>query len=314
VDPHPAPFSRFSAAVSALLLALLAAHPGTAAETTSVEAERSRLRAAGFEQMLQEDQTLLRVSDRIRRSGKGLCGEKLSPVWGLTVAAPKDLPWAYRGPAEKAVFGREGVFVLAVEPGAPAARAGIEPGDVVLALADRPVHQAVDLGWRGDAQLAGQSTLRVRRGGEVRDLPVDVEIGCALLPVLAYRDDVNAYASRNWREMVVFTGLLRFVNSDDELALVIGHELSHVILETGGFRETEADADYLGAYLAARAGYDISNAVGVWRRWGCESLLVLPDFYSHPMPAQRFVALQQTVREIEAKRARGEPLEPKDRQ
>jgi len=298
------------------LVVLPVAHPGAAAQSTSVEAQRVRLRMAGFEQMLQEDQTLLRVSDRIRRAGKGLCGDKLSPVWGLSVAAPKDLPWAYREPAEKAVVGREGVFVLAVEPASPAARAGVGPGDVVLALADRPVRQAVDLGWREDAQRSGQATFRVRRRGEVRELPVDVEIGCALLPVLEYRDAVNAYASLNWRQMVVFTGLLRFVKSDDELALVIGHELSHVILETGGFRETEADADYLGAYLAARAGYDISNALGFWRRLGCETLLVLSPFFTsgHPMPAQRFVALQETVREIEAKRARGEALEPKDRQ
>jgi hypothetical protein len=300
----------------ALLFALLAAHPAAAGDTDAVEAERSRLRAAGFEQMLREEQTLLRVSDRIRRAGTGLCGEKLSPVWGLVAAAPGDLPSAYREPAEKAVAHHDGVFVLAVEPGSPAARAGMEPGDVVLALADRPVHLAVDLGWREDAQRTGQAAFRVRRGSEVRVLPVDVEIGCALLPVLSYRDDVNAYASRNWREMVVFTGLLRFVKSDDELALVIGHELSHVILETGGFRETEADADYLGAYLAARAGFDISNALGFWRRIGCEILVVLPAFFtsSHPMPAQRFVALQETVQEIEAKRARGEPLEPKDRQ
>jgi hypothetical protein len=307
-------FSRSGAAALAWLVVFLAAHPGAAAESASVEAQRVRLRTAGFEQMLQEEETLLRVSDRIRRAGKGLCGEKLSPVWGLSVAAPKDLPWAYREPAEKAVAGREGVFVLAVEPASPAARAGVEPGDVVLALADRPVRQAVDLGWREDAQLAGQATFRVRRRGEVQALPVDVEIGCSLLPVLEYRDVVNAHASRNWREMVVFTGLLRFVKSDDELALVIGHELSHVILETGGFRETEADADYLGAYLAARAGYDISNSIGFWRRMGCEELLVFSFFFSHPMPAQRFVALQETVREIEAKRARGEPLEPKDRQ
>jgi hypothetical protein len=266
--------------------------------------------------MLGEELTLLRVSDRIRRAGTGLCGEKLSPVWGLMVAAPKDLPSAYREPAGKAVNGRDGVFVLAVEPGSPAARAGIQPGDVVLALANRPVHLAADLGWREDAQLAGSATFRVRSGGEVRDLPVDVEIGCALLPVLVYHDAINAFASRNWQEMGVFTGLLRFLKSDDELALVIGHELSHVILETGGFRETEADADYLGAYLAARAGYDISNAVSMWRRWGCESLVVLPMIMlsSHPMPTQRFVALQETVCEIEAKRSRGEPLEPKDRQ
>lgn len=291
------------------LFVLFAAHSSAAGGTESVEAERSRLRAAGFEQMLGEDRTLLRVSDWLRRGGTGLCGEKLSPVWGLMVTAPKDLPSAYREPAEKAVSGRDGVFVLAIEPGSPAARAGIQPGDVILALANRPVHSE-------DAQLAGTATFRVRSRGEVRDLPVDVETGCALLPVLVYHDDINAFADRNWREMIVFTGLLRFVKSDDELALVIGHELSHIILETGGFRETEADADYLGAYLAARAGYDISNAVGMWRRVGCEILVVLPmiSLSSHPMPTQRFVALQETVREIEAKRSRGEPLQPKDRQ
>jgi Zn-dependent protease with chaperone function len=309
-------YSRLRATVSALLLVLLGAQPAATGDDVTVEGERTRLQTAGFEHMLELNRRLLRVSDRIRLAGVSLCEGKVTPVWGLMTAAPNALPSAFRMRAEQAVGEDDGVFVLAVEPGSPAARAGIVAGDVVLALASRTVRQAGDLGWREDVHSSGVVTLRVKTARGTRDVPVDVAMGCVLDPTLLYYERPLAGVTGNWGEMGLATGMLRFLETDDELALVIGHELAHIVLETGGFRETEADADHLGAYLAARAGYDVSGAVALLRRMGREELMVLADagMSSHPMPTQRFVALEQTAREIEGKRARGEPLAPKDRE
>ena len=41
-------------------------------------------------------------------------------------------------------------------------------------------------------------------------------------------DEVNAFASGD-KEICVYTGLLKFVNDDDELAGVIAHEIGHIV-------------------------------------------------------------------------------------
>lgn len=41
-------------------------------------------------------------------------------------------------------------------------------------------------------------------------------------------DDVNAFATAD-KEIYVYTGLLKFVNNDDELAGVISHEIGHIV-------------------------------------------------------------------------------------
>ena len=102
-------------------------------------------------------------------------------------------------------------------------------------------------------------------------------------------EDVNAYANLQ-KEIYVYKGLLEFVNNDDELAGVIGHEMGHIInghcakqgvLNTGIAvvanmmtknqtasavgqtlassklsRNDEFEADLTGVDLMAKAGYN----------------------------------------------------------
>ena len=70
---------------------------------------------------------------------------------GLKVADAKDGPGAYVG---------------GVKPDSPAARAGVEPGDVIEELSGRPVASADDLEQIGRLRVPGQPTsLTLRRNG-----------------------------------------------------------------------------------------------------------------------------------------------------
>jgi predicted Zn-dependent protease len=77
-------------------------------------------------------------------------------------------------------------------------------------------------------------------------------------------------------------------------------------------QEFETEADYVGLYMTARAGFDIRNAASFWRRMGVEhpSSIRANHASSHPSAPYRFVSLDKTVEEIERKKAAGLPLRP----
>jgi S1-C subfamily serine protease len=65
--------------------------------------------------------------------------------------------------------GGSGAYVGSVRPESPAARAGIQPGDVVVELSGAPVGNAADLERIAGQRRPGQPTsITVRRGGERR--------------------------------------------------------------------------------------------------------------------------------------------------
>lgn len=74
--------------------------------------------------------------------------------------------------------------------------------------------------------------------------------------------------------------------------------------------EFEREADYIGLYIAARAGYDIRRAAGYWRRLSVQEPGTAQGSLTHPSNPERFVYLQKTVDEIMFKRKNGLPLLP----
>jgi predicted Zn-dependent protease len=74
--------------------------------------------------------------------------------------------------------------------------------------------------------------------------------------------------------------------------------------------EFEREADYVGAYYAARAGYDIADSEKVWRAMSLESPNSIQAARSHPTSPARFVQMQKTIAEIADKKHRHLPLVP----
>lgn len=158
--------------------------------------------------------------------------------------------------------------------------------------------------------------------------------------------EVNAFA--DGESLNVKRGLLRAMPSDEALAMVLAHEIAHncqrhieskqtnmaigTVLDvlaaaggvsTGGYfgqtgasaysQDFEREADYVGLYYLARVGRPLEEAMAMYRVLSAETGGAgIKSSYnaSHPGTAERFVRMQATIKEIEAKRAAGQPLVP----
>ncbi len=248
------------------------------------------------------------------------------------------------------------VQILFVARGSPADRAGVKPLDVILRIDDTAAPQ----GKKAVSRLRKLLMQRLDKSGIVRLVlerrnPQGVRqtITTVVRPtrICDYRfgvmtnDRVNAFA--NGVFVVVTSGMMRFVNNDDELALVVSHELAHNIMghiqkmrrnawlgtlldllaagygvnTQGAFgrlallrfsKAFEAEADYVGMYIMARAGWRIERAPNFWRRMAASHPGSNRTGFTrtHPITSRRFLALEKTVAEIRAKQASGQPLQP----
>ncbi|MDP2264098.1 MAG: Do family serine endopeptidase [Hydrogenophaga sp.] len=107
----------------------------------------------------------VRVSDQIRTSGRvtrGRIGVQIDQV-------SKEV-------AESIGLGQpKGALVRGVEPNSPAAKAGVEPGDIILKFDGKEIDRSVDLPRLvGNTKPGNKSTMTVFRRGSQRDLAVTV--------------------------------------------------------------------------------------------------------------------------------------------
>jgi predicted Zn-dependent protease len=224
-------------------------------------------------------------------------------------------------------------------------------GDIPLAING----WAVPVGKHAGTDFLSRLEQEVREGREIslKIMREDIEMTydivpdtvCAYRIVLSNQDIINAFA--DGENVVITRGMMRFTKSDNELSLVVSHELAHNVMKhisaktqnlmlgtvldvvaavfgvntRGTFgnlgaqaysQDFEAEADYVGLYMMALTALDIESAPHFWRRMAAiHPGSIESDFMStHPATPERFVALEKTVQEIKEKIASGEPLEP----
>ena len=75
-------------------------------------------------------------------------------------------------------------------------------------------------------------------------------------------------------------------------------------------QDFEREADYIGLYVMARAGYEYKDAAAFWRRMATLNPDGIYSASTHPTTAERYLLLNKTAAEIDAKKAGGQPLLP----
>lgn len=302
---------RFLRLFSSALFLAAAAPPGAAPPPATVApAPASTLREA--------DARVAAVAYRLALGGRTLC-QKPYPLTGMLFHHLAEyLPADRRLMIDRYALDR-GPGVLTVIDGSPAAQAGLAAGDVLLAVNGRPFPTGASIAadperksWRkrteaSEAQLEaeltkGQAKLLVLRQGRELHLALGSRPACIGRVRLARSKQVNAFASGSY--VIMTTALLDFLRSDDELAVVLGHELSHNILghpdlldeqgvpKKGIFRaigknasrvwKTEEEADRFGIRLVWYAGYDVNAAIPFWRRFLGRYDALPQIFRTHP--------------------------------
>ena len=278
-----------------------------------------------------EDHRLGQIAFRIASAAAPLCPATF-PLTGILYHHLDEYEPADRQ-SMIAQFGLDrGLGVLSVIEDSPAAAAGLVAGDVILSLNGRPLERDPALVpprtttrraalESAEAQIEqaltrGAARIGVIRNGRHFELSLGSRLGCPGRIRLARSQQTNAFA--NGRYVTLTTAVLAFTQSDDELAIIIAHEMAHNILnhpdrlDSEGVPKgllrgigrkaqkvwaTEAEADRLGIRLASAAGYDVAAAIPFWRRFYAK--FDGPQiFRTHPSLGARERIITETIAEL----------------
>ena len=313
------------------------------------EARRQRMEAVA--EVVGQQTKLDEVAFRVLRANADLCGKNVIRRSGFLALAPDDYSKDWHE-ALRIQFGiGEPATVVNVVEGSPAHRAGLVPRDRILEVGGVSIRPGRRAMWHLTRAIGSYKTgpipLVVQRSGTRHTLTLHPTTVCGPAVLLHPSDSVNAFT--DGRRIVVTAGMMRFLESDDDLALVVGHELAHVsrghieaqmgnqligallgavvtgatgvdMTQTGAdigalafSQEFEAEADYVGVYHAARAGYNVEKSAELWRRMARIHPKAINLIGStHPSTAKRFLAIRAAAREVESKRALNKLLIPEE--
>lgn len=319
------------------LLLLVAAGAATPQSVPAVVSPQSVAEtAASSPTFLREaDYRVAKIGYRIGLAGRQFCPEPY-PLTGMSLHHLAEYGAADRAKAAELYGLDRGPGVLAVVENSPAAHAGLIAGDVLLAVNGRAFPSPVEMARGRDNEEArpsieaseamleaelesGPASLTLLRGEQEVSVRLEAVAGCPARVRLARSSQVNAFANRGYAIMT--TALLDFLESDDELAVVLGHEIAHTILRhpaelealgvpQGGplrsfgknasrVRKTEEEADRLGIRLTWAAGYDVTAAIPYWRRYYGKYDRLPQLFRTHPSLGARERLIRDVIAELD---------------
>jgi predicted Zn-dependent protease len=114
----------------------------------------------------------------------------------------------------------------------------------------------------------------------------------------ALREHSRERISRAYAQQLALAGVA-VVTGAGQGALDIANTVAAVTFQLPHSREQEAEADEIGMELMARAGYDPSAAVSVWKKMMAANDGGPPEFLStHPSPQTRISGLQKLVPKV----------------
>lgn len=304
---------------------------------------------AALRTLTAEQDRLYRVAAPLLTANAQLCKGNARNLLGFTAKNKYSYPSEFATAAQSLGFG-ERLQVTGVLPGSGAARSGVQRGDILVAVADKPMQQGPDAERQAANLLSPLMTgktpikLTLLRNKTTQTVTVPLTLACAFSIELGNSDNVNTYA--DGRRVLITRGMLRFAQSDEELAYLIAKEMAHnslghairqrmvattagvidnllrtqpdatAIAGTAGIRpfpqDLDAAADSLSLYMLVRAGYSIDNVPAFWQRLATQYPASVPNGHTaiHPATSYRLAMIGKVTQIVKAKQAAGKPLAP----
>lgn len=310
-----------------------------------VRLRESQKRIEKLSSLFARQNRVYRIAYRLLYAAVDMCPDRLRVATGFTYANAYLFQGSVRSAASAMGYGHR-VTVVDVAPNGAAARAGIQARDIFMAIDDWPVpfgEGAVTLAaakLRDVLTREGNAALTFRRGASSYSVTVKPDYICDYRVLAVPGNAIKAYA--DGERVVVFQGVLEFVGADDDaLASVIAREIANNLIPAmnidasdgkndlsnffywGMEPEASGDpfddlaravdhkiaADYVGAYLLTRAGFDHEKFPDFWYLMANAGLGGQGQNYPAPDP-EYLVRLEATVDELNTKLGAREPLRP----
>lgn len=283
-----------------------------------LETEKQRQELEALNQFESDAGVLLNVGWPVLTENDGLC-PKTRPSIGVKTHTLKSYSKPLRKTASRLFGADDTPRIFHIADGSPAALAGLKRGDIIINDAGEPAKLS---GKTWETDLA-DNNVSVLRGENRLELSVKAVSACDYNLRLSQSSAINAYA--DGRNITVTAGMMKFTQSDSELALIIGHELAHntmghvpksiinYVITLGGTRFTrpfESEADYVGLYYLVRAGYSSEGVEKFWQRLATVAPKSINRAKTHPTFPERYLGIQAARAEITAKQKGNEALLP----
>lgn len=219
------------------------------------------------------------VSYRIAETSAPMC-----PARKMGTGIALDFIQAYEEPQQAAIAAMLHLShvpqVAAVAAGSPAERAGVKTGDDLVEIDGVPVETLLarssdpslfseEMEQRiADSPAGRPVVLGLKREGHTVRVSIDPEPICASKIVIKTGLGIDAFSDGD--NVAISTKLIEFARNDDELALIVAHEVGHVINRDDkapslrARRNMEDAADRVGIRLVKCARYDPERAVQFW--------------------------------------------------
>lgn len=256
----------FQAALLPAALCLLlsaCAGPVTMAPRLSspeVAAEAERQQALVLERALKDQRRLDDIAFALQYANAEFCADKTARASGLGLWNASTLHRDQRA-AALALYGLDDrLRIRHVARKSPAAKAGLRDGDIILAL-NGETFKSGSAGLKAFARLraqdaVGAADITVQRGDKTIKARLPAIAACDFPATVDHGEsDINAFADGT--RIVVTRGMMRFAETDNELALVVGHELAHSALLHVNKLQQNAMAGMIGGMLL-----DVAFAAG----------------------------------------------------
>lgn len=192
--------------------------------------ERQLQTDAVYQRIIEDEDRLYDIAFPMMAANTSFCGAMTAPALGMTYWNLPILRKKYRAAAFSLYNLQDDLAVQHIAHDSPAYRAGIRSGDVVIAVNGQNIPKSAQARQAVRDILKRASFDRIEfslgRAGKPRQVSVTPVAVCSY--GLAYNPNDSAVnAMSDGKNVIIPRGMMRFAENDNELALVIGHEMAH---------------------------------------------------------------------------------------